>query len=109
MNSKSHLSTKTVTITTTEGEWDHIQDMIKKMGKTNISSYIISETHRLTNIFKDCPHCITRASGAKMEKRPAIPISSLAAIEEIARFMNRPVSAVINELIIAPLLRPETA
>jgi hypothetical protein len=92
----------------TEGEWDFIDAKIRGMGKTTFASFIHSEIKKLSTEFKECPNCITHAAGRKVERIPWISSVSLKELEDIAIIMQKPLSSVIQEFIIAPLLRQET-
>jgi hypothetical protein len=103
----SSRAIRPINISRTEGEWEYIQKKVRQLGKTTLNSYIIAEIHRLKTEFEDCRECITPASGRKITKRPEVHISALNDLIEISVLMDKPISAVINELIIVPLLQRE--
>jgi hypothetical protein len=100
---------KMLFLTKTQGEWEAIEDAIRKMGKKNLNTFIIGEVRRLGNAYTECPNCITKASGKKKCKRPKISIESYKKIEKISIQMGVPVSNVIDILIILPLLQGTAA
>jgi hypothetical protein len=108
MSGPKHKPTvKSVSLSRTKGEWDYILSKVSERGKKNLSAYILSEINKLKNDFNDCPCCVTPASGIKIEKRPYISVNALAELEPLSIKMNKPISSIIDEFIIAPLLQLE--
>lgn len=97
-----------VTISRTQGEWAEIEKRIKELGKSDINGYLRGEIHKLYKQFKECPVCITPASGDTVTKQHCVPNDIYASLVELANTMNKPVNSVIEDLFIAPLLLPET-
>jgi hypothetical protein len=98
-----------ISISKTAGEWEIINQKISESGKENLSEYIRGEVRKLQIKFRECPECITPATGGTaITKRPYIPIYYYAEIKLIALRMSIPVSSVIDELIISPLLQDST-
>ena len=75
------------------------------MRKDDLTSYIHSEIKKIADIFQECPTCITHAHGRKIEKQPWISSISLKRLEAISVMMQKPISSVIQEFIISPLLQ----
>jgi hypothetical protein len=101
------VAVKQIIISKTKGEWAYIQEKLLELGsKTTLASYITCESKKLHEKFKECPDCISPASGERIENRPYIPITTYQKLEPIALKMGIPVSAVIDRLIISPILLP---
>lgn len=95
---------KPIHIGRTEGEWDIILAKIEKMGGKDLSAFIRSEVQKLLNNYNDCPECICKATGEKRYKRPYISTDSYNKLAVIAKKMRIPVSAIVNNFIVTPLL-----
>lgn len=92
-----------ICITRTQGEWD----IIVAGMKNGLSHYIRMECSTLIDDFKDCPLCITPASGDKIERQFRIPDDVYKELEKISKTAQRPISSIIDDFIISPLLLPK--
>lgn len=96
--------TKQLSISKTKGEWELINKIVSDSGKKNLNDFLKCEVVKLKKQYDDCPQCITKANGRKVEKRPYLPISIYCHLEILALKMKIPESAVVDKLIIQPLL-----
>lgn len=94
-----------ISIVKTEGEWTVILGKIAELGKKDFSVFIRSEVRKLGSAYTKCPKCVSRASGEKKTKRPYIPNELHKKLKEISRQMKIPISSVVDNLIILPLLQ----
>lgn len=92
-----------ICITRTEGEWETILSTMKN----GLSQYIRMECSTLIRDFEDCPNCVTPADGKKIVRQIKIPDEVYRELEKIALKAQKPVSSIIDEFIISPLLLPK--
>lgn len=90
-----------IRIQRTEGEWEEIISLI---GSPDLNRYLQKEIEKLRKKFNECPGCVTCASGNKIEKCHYTKDESYDFLNEVAQIMKKPVSTVVDELIINPLL-----
>lgn len=106
---KMEPASRPITISRTEGEWERIQQIIDSMGKKDLSAFIQSEAQKLISAYRGCPKCLTPAHGGKSIRQPWLSVHIIQDLEQIATVMKKPLASVIQEFIIAPLLRQEKA
>jgi hypothetical protein len=92
----------------TKGEWDLIEVKVKKLGKSDIHSFLRCELSRFTTMYKACPPCISPADGPLIKIRHHIPEEQLEALLWISEITGRPISTIVMQLFIMPLLQPGT-
>lgn len=90
-----------IRIQRTEGEWEEIISLI---GSPDLNRYLQKEIEKLRKKFTECRECVTCAAGDKIEKCHYTKDESYDFLNEVARIMKKPVSTVVDELIINPLL-----
>lgn len=95
---------KAISITRTEEEWRIIDDKLICLGKKDLSIYIRCEIYKLKNKINTNGEIARR-----IEKRPYLPIESINELQKLSLQMKMPVGAIINQLIISPLLKPDNA
>lgn len=93
-----------VKIIRTQGEWTAIDKKIKDMGIRNIRTHIKYQTIRLAKQFDECENCITKANGSKHRKTFYFDEYCMKFLELVALKMKKPLSSVVDDLIINPLL-----
>lgn len=102
------MASKRVFIQRTDGEMQLVNRRIKELGKSNMTAYIRSELCRLRNKLEECPTSVTCAEGHKKEKVYYLSEYSYQTLELLSIKMKRPIATVFDELLISPLLRPDT-
>lgn len=102
---KENPASMSIFLVRTEGEWEKMEERLLSMGKKDLSSLIHSEAHKLISLYRECPACLTPASGRKVARQPWISVIVLKELEPIAEAMQKPIGAVIQDFIIAPLLQ----
>lgn len=100
------MATK-IYIQRTEGEWQYLDQKAREMGKTDIHSAIRCQISKLQKEFKECPSCVTPAGGEKKVRKHFIPPHQLEELQKIADIMQKPLTAVVDEFVITPLLLPQ--
>lgn len=95
-----------VYITKTEGEWQTIDEKISKSGY-EFSKYINRQISLINIQFRDCPNCVTPASGEKKQRQHYVPPHLYTTLELLSEQMKIPVSTIIDRLIIIPLLHQQ--
>lgn len=90
-----------ISIQRTEAEWDKIRSVIPNR---DIGRYLMKEILRIERMYKENPHSITIAAGIKTAKSRRLHPETYRCMKEISRKMKRPISTIIDELVIAPIL-----
>lgn len=90
-----------IRIQRTEGEWEEV---FSQIGSPDLNRYLQKEIEKLRKKFTECKECVTYAEGAKIEKCHYTKDDSYEFLNEVAKIMKKPVSTVVDELIINPLL-----
>lgn len=88
----------------TEGEWNYIKDWLQKNKHTDLHTYLHREISRLKNHYEECDVCVTPADGNMVKIRHNVPLEIYNSILPIAQKMGKPVSTIIDDLIIMRLL-----
>lgn len=96
---------KTLSVTKTIGEWEHIEGKINLDNKTDLNSFLRSRIKKIKDDFELCPSCVTPARGIRVEKRPHITIDQYEDLKPIAKKLRLPVSKIVDIFIIQPLLQ----
>jgi len=78
------------------------------MDKGNLSNYLRSKIFLLNQKFEECPGCITPASGPKKKIQYRIPDHLYPTLLKLSEKMGRPISCIIEDIFIVPLIQPET-
>lgn len=102
------MASKRVFITRTSGEFDTIGSRIKELGKPNMQVYLRSEICKIRSGFDRQPTSITTANGEKIIKSYYISEDCYNVLKRLSIMMKRPIASVFDELLISPLLRPDT-
>jgi hypothetical protein len=100
------MSTKRVKLYRTAAEWELIEKKISESGKANFSAFVRSEINRIKLKYSECKLCVTPADGPRTQKEHLLDEETYKMFEEISDRMGKPVASVIDDFIIAPLLRP---
>jgi hypothetical protein len=101
------MAQKRIFIRRTQGEIDAINKRVSELGK-DMNMYLRSEICKLNKKFEECPESVTPATGKKDQFSFYVSEYSYNTLNRIAVKMQRPISTVFDELLISPLLRPET-
>lgn len=99
---------KRLVFTRTEGEWAEINKRIEEMDIGSLNNYLRSKIFLLNQKFNECPNCVTPASGAKKKIQYRIPDHLYPPLLALSEKMGRPISCIIEDIFIVPLLLPET-
>jgi hypothetical protein len=100
------MATKRVKLLRTATEWELIEKKISESGKSNFNAFMRSEINRIKLKYEECKLCVTPAEGDRIQKEHFLDEETYKMFEEISKRMRKPVASVINDFIIAPLLRP---
>lgn len=100
---------KRVVISRTEGEWEEIDRRLKDLGKSNLNSYLRCEISKLQKRFEECPSCITPAHGKQIIKQHRVSDAVYDDLCQLSKIMNQPISSMIEDFFIVPLLLPGMA
>ena len=92
---------KRIQINRTQGEWEEIID---KIPRNDLNIFLKKEIEKLKKKFRECPKCVTYADGEKICKVNYLDKESYEFLETISEKMKKPISAVVDELIINPIL-----
>lgn len=95
-----------ITIKRTAGEYRHIEDVLKKIGRQDIKKYIRAELRKILREFEDCPECITVANGKRTEKVIYVDNDIYSMLVSLSTIVKKPVNSIVDDLIIVPLLLP---
>jgi hypothetical protein len=101
------MKEKRVVLFRTAGEWDLIEKKIRKMGKSDIHIYLNTNISRLKMGYNECRECVSSAQGELIRKSHIIPDHLYPYLQDMARLMQKPISTIVDDLLIAPLLTPE--
>lgn len=96
-----------IKITRTSGEFILIDETVKASGKPDMNTYLRFEIRKLTKQFNICPECVIAASGEKIEKVHYVPKEEYAVLLKISDIMKKPISSIIDDFFICPLLAPK--
>lgn len=91
-------------IVRTEGEWKAIE---QRINKSDLNSYLRCELSKLNTKYKECPGCVTHADGELKRKEYLIAADVYQTLELLSIQMKRPISTIIDNLLINPLLLPD--
>lgn len=92
-----------VYITKTNKEWDAIDEKLSQLGKSDLRAFINRKISQLEKEYKKCPKCVCdEINKGKKKKKISIPESKV--IQKISVKTGKPMSAVLDRLIIDPLL-----
>lgn len=100
------MSLKRIYIQRTAGEWNVINEEVKKLGKQDLHTYLHCGISRLKRIYQECPDCITPAQGEITQKSHQLPDELYEILEKLSQKMKKPISSIVDDLLITPLLRP---
>lgn len=97
-----------IKIRRTIGEFEMIDYRLEEMKKGDLTNYLRCSIRNLVKTFKDCPDCITSAYGEKIEIAHRIDNEdSHKILKQISFIMGKPISSIIDDFFIAPLLLPK--
>jgi hypothetical protein len=98
------MAFKRIYLNRTAGEWEAINTIITRLGKSDLSTYLRGEIPKMQSKLNECRECITPANGEIEQKVILITEDSYKTIQELAQIMHTPLAAVIDELFITRLL-----
>lgn len=99
---------KKIKIRRTKTEFVIIDKKVKELGKTDLSSFLRGEIYKLEKKFYHSPDLITRGDGCKkMERVHYIDEDTYNVLHKISLRMRKPVSSIIDDFFITPLLLPD--
>lgn len=102
------MSKQRVKITRTVAEFVFINDKIKLLGKKNFNYFLRCEIRKLTKKYFEDPESITKADGnEKVHKVHYVDEADYNVLVELSWKMKKPVSAIIDDFFITPLLLPD--
>lgn len=91
----------------TEGEWKEIENKLKRLGKTGgFHSHLHSEIYKMYAMYNECAECVSPADGDVVKVRHEIPEAVYPMLSQLSRKMKKPISTIIDELMVMPLLLP---
>lgn len=91
----------------TEGEWREIENKLKQLGKSGgFHSHLHSEIYKMFALYKECEECVSPAEGEVIKKRHEIPDAVYPMLAQLSKKMRKPISTIIDELMVMPLLLP---
>src|ERR1700722_2968743 len=97
-----------IKIRRTPTEFILINEKIKLLGKKDLNYFLRCEIRKLTKKYYDDPESITRADGNnKINKVHYVDEGDYNVLVEISGKMKKPVSAIIDDFFISPLLLPD--
>lgn len=100
---------KQIRICRTEGEWDKIESALREQGYNgDVSRYVNNKTTALLKRFRECKKCITACEGDIYRKPFWFDDHTYQGLQELSAIMKKPTGAIINELVIAPILFPKS-
>lgn len=103
-----YIMVKRILITRTKKEWNLILLKIAEKNKrSGLPSYIRHSTSSLIKDFEDCPDCLDNSDGNKIKRAFIVPVDDYKKLEKIAKKLHKPISTVIDDLVISPLLLPK--
>jgi len=98
---------KKITIRRTVGEFELIDLRLEEMRRGKLTAYLRTQTRKLATEYKRCPGCITPAWGNKSEKNFFIDNQqTYKALQDISFIMQKPISSIVDDFFITPLLAP---
>lgn len=105
------MRNKRIKIRKTEGEFSAIDRRVRELGKPDLNAYLRSEIYKLEKEIDRCPECITEGTGDEKKKERAhyISIETYAQLLKLKRRMRKPISSIIDDFIILPLLTGKTS
>jgi hypothetical protein len=99
---------KKVRVIKTYGEFEYLDYLVRELGFKDFKSYFITSSRQLTRKFNICQSCITPAYGEKERKEFYFPNQeTYDAIFQISILKDTSIAAVIDEILISPLLLPQ--
>lgn len=93
-----------IEVNRTQGEWDELESIAKKMGKPDLKTFMRVEIWKLAKKISECEECVSPAKGEVKRKTFYTSVETSNILDRIALVMKKPRGAVINELIITPTL-----
>jgi hypothetical protein len=91
----------------TEGEWELAEKHVIEHHYGDLHSYLRREISRLKNKYQECDVCVSAAMGSVKRLRHNIPIEIYDALQPLAERMHKPISTIIDHMLITPLLFPQ--
>lgn len=99
-----------IKIIRTPGEMEYLQQQMKALGRQSLDKYLRTEIRKLEKKFLECPGCVTPAYGNKKKEFVLyVPDDTYSILNKISLIMQKPISSVIDDFFIVPLLLPEMA
>ena len=96
-----------ITICRTVGEMEFIRERLKEMGRSEIRPYLTSKISNLVDTYNKCPDCITPAWGDRQQLEYFVrDRRTYQTLKQISFLLQKSVSAVVDDFIIAPILAP---
>lgn len=96
-----------IKISRTEGEWKLVDRMIPDFSENGWSVFWKKHIADLRESYRKCPQCITEAFGEKQTRSVELTEGQYAVLKDIADKMKKPITSVLDELILSIVLRPE--
>lgn len=89
----------------TEIEWERLSVILKPTKHENPKSYIVSECRNLSRIYNQSPENVMKMFGGEMQKRVfCLDDETTKCLQKISRSTGKPISSIIDDLFISPLL-----
>lgn len=92
---------KRIKISRTEGEWEEI---LQYVPKSDLNIFLKKEIEKLRKRYQTCTECVTVAEGKRVCKFHYPDQDSHDFLNQLSEIMKKPISTVVDELIINPIL-----
>lgn len=89
-------------ISRTKKEWETIEQKLSQIGKSDLASFINRKVYQLEKEYKKCPQCVCEIVEDRKQKK--ISVSYPKVLQKISVKTGKPISTVLDRLIIEPLL-----
>lgn len=93
-----------ITIERTIGEWEQINKRLKEMNRLNVKLYILGKATNLADNFRKDPASLFYKDAEKRAEQIHVSSETYETLRILSRQIKRPVSSIIDDLFIAPLL-----
>ena len=90
----------------TQGEWDAVMAIAQEEG-VDINRFWKRKITLLREKCRQCPECVIKSKGKKVRKPIELTEGQFVFFHDLAKKMKKPVTSVVNELLISPILRRE--
>lgn len=95
---------KEIRLNHTIGEWQYLEELIKREKKCDLHNYLNREISRLKTKNEECPLCISPADGRKKSRKHRVPSEIYQGILQLSARMGKTPGTIIDEFILNPLL-----